>query len=911
MELIKPDVNINFIGGRKVAGAISITLVLASLVIFFAIGPKYGIDFAGGVETRFEFDQHPDLDAMRKALGDIGLDGVEIAQFDIGQDIGGKLVYTIKAKGEIEDIGGSPEEQAESDVQLRISKKLKEMYGADAVHLISTDMVGPRVGGELRKQAFWAVIAAMIGMLLYIGYRFDYKYAPGAVVALAHDVIITFGIFVILGKEFNLTIIAALLTIAGYSLNDTIIVFDRIREGRGRVTLRRLPLPEIVNRCINETLSRTVLTSATTLIVVVALYFLGGEILRDFAFAMICGVVVGTYSSIFVASPVFLALETFLQNRKRSGKTGRQARARPDRRVATTPPARPIPRRWSLTEADPARVGALAEAAEIPETVARILVTRGIADAEGARRFLDPKLADLVPPDSMCDLDRAARRVARAVADGEPIAVFGDFDVDGVTSVSLLDSFFRDLGVSVRTHIPHRVGEGYGLNEAAVREFAEAGVRVMITVDCGISDGEVIATAQELGIDVIVTDHHRVGAALPPAHAVVDPNRPDCGFPFKHLAGVGLAFYLAAATRSRLVEDGAIDAKDAPDLRNYLDLVALGTVADIAELTGANRILTAYGLTLLTEERRVGVRALKEVARIGKKPVTAGSIGFQLGPRINAAGRVGEPMMGVKLLTTDSVSTALDLAYQLEEANRVRQSLEQKILEDARRLVLEDPDGANRAALVLASDRWHPGVVGIVASKIVDEFNKPAILIALKEDRGRGSARSTRGYNIHGGIEACQQHLEAFGGHKMAAGLEVRTDRLAAFREAFEAVTREAMAGADPRPTLTVDLELPLADVDADLIATLGRLAPFGFGNPEPVLVTRGARIVERKVVGGRHLKLLVEQGGVQREAIWFQRAAASKTLPADIDLAYQAKLDTYLGRSRVVLYVKDARAAE
>ena len=315
MELIKPDVNINFVGATKIAAVISITLVVIALSLIFVKGINYGIDFAGGVESRFEFKEAPDIGEVRKAISGLGLEGVEVTHFIIP----GKHVYTIKFKGDIDALRQNAEGNALEDLQVLISEKLKTLYGTENVKNVSTDMVGPRVGSELRKQAFWAVVVALIGMLVYIGYRFDYKFAPGAVVALVHDVIITLGIFVLLEKEFNLTIIAALLTIAGYSINDTIIVFDRIREGRGRAALRRLPMPQIVNRCINETLSRTILTSTTTLVVVGSLYFLGGEIIRDFAFAMICGVLIGTYSSIFVASPVFLLLNKLIQSKKRKG----------------------------------------------------------------------------------------------------------------------------------------------------------------------------------------------------------------------------------------------------------------------------------------------------------------------------------------------------------------------------------------------------------------------------------------------------------------------------------------------------------------------------------------------------------------------------------------------------------------
>jgi single-stranded-DNA-specific exonuclease len=579
--------------------------------------------------------------------------------------------------------------------------------------------------------------------------------------------------------------------------------------------------------------------------------------------------------------------------------------------VAAFAPAQPIEKRWIFARPDPDAVDRLAREANLPAHIARVLVARGIADPDTAARFLEPRLRDLTPPDQMKDLARAAERVARAVMTGEPIAVYGDFDVDGVTSVSLLHAFFKDLGTEVRTYIPLRMGEGYGLNEEAVATLAGEGVRVLITVDCGISDVAPIERAAALGLDVIVTDHHRVTHGLPPAFAVVDPNRPDCEFPFKHLAGVGLAFYLAAATRRKLEEAGWAEKGPLPDLRRVIDLVALGTVADIAELSGENRILTRFGLAMLTEETRVGIRALKETAGIARREVTAGTVGYQLGPRINAAGRLGDATLGLTLLTTDSVSVAVRCAHQLEEANRKRQGLEQEILEDARRRIAASPEMAGRSSIVLSSERWHPGVVGIVASKLVEEFNKPTILLAEGPHHARGSARSVSGYNIHEGIGACQELLVTFGGHRMAAGLELERGRIGAFTAAFEAVTAKALDGVDRRPSLHLDMELGFAEVNEEFINELSRLAPFGFGNPEPVVATRGARIAKKQVVGTRHLKCLIEHEGFQHEAIWFGRGHALNAIPEVVDVAYQAHLDTYLGVSRVVLHIKDLRPAE
>jgi single-stranded-DNA-specific exonuclease len=568
-------------------------------------------------------------------------------------------------------------------------------------------------------------------------------------------------------------------------------------------------------------------------------------------------------------------------------------------------------KRWEFGRPDPAAVDRVARDGGFPPRLAHVLAVRGIADVAAARAFLNPLLANLTDPSRMTDMDRAAERLARAVRDRERIAVFGDYDVDGVTSVALLLTFLRGIGAEAVYHIPNRMTEGYGLNRPAIDGLADQGARVMVTVDCGIADLDAIDHAAGRGIDVIVTDHHQVGPRLPAAYAIVNPNRADCAFPFKHLAGVGLAFYLAIALRGALDRGGVLARGDAPDLKGLLDLVALGTVADVSPLAHENRILTRHGLALLTQETRLGIRALKEAARIGKKAVTAGTIAFQLGPRINAAGRLGSPDLGVRLLTTDGVAEALQIAHELEAVNQERQHRERQILDDARAMLLSDKRLPERAAIVLASDRWHPGVVGIVASKIVEEFRRPAILIAMKDGTGRGSARSVPRFNVHEAIGACAEHLLSFGGHQEAAGLRIDAANLDDFRRAMERVASERLAGVDTRPVVAVDLEMPLAEANEALIDLFADMAPFGMGNPEPVFAARGVEVRRKRVVGARHAKLTLVADGREFEAMWFNQAAALKDLPARVDVAYQPKRDTYLGATRIVLHVRDLRPAE
>ena len=567
-------------------------------------------------------------------------------------------------------------------------------------------------------------------------------------------------------------------------------------------------------------------------------------------------------------------------------------------------------KRWEFRRPDPAAVERLAGGGLSP-ILAQVLAGRGFDSVEATRAYLNPLLAHLADPALLADMDRSAERIVRAIRDRERIAVFGDYDVDGVTSTALLLSFLGGVGADVTYYIPNRISEGYGLNLPAIDLLAGQGVRLMVTVDCGISDFAALDHARERGIDVVVTDHHQIGPRLPEAYAVVDPHRADCAFPFKHLAGVGLAFYVAIAVRALLDREKVVAREAVPDLKALLDLVALGTVADVADLAAENRILTRHGLVLLSQEARLGIRALKETARIGKKPVTAGTIAFQLAPRINAAGRMGSPDLGVRLLTTDSVAEALKIAHQLEEANQERQHRERQILDDARAMLLGDKHFAERRAIVLASERWHPGVIGIVASKLAEEFHRPAILIAMRDGKGRGSARSIPGFNVHDAIAACAGHLISFGGHQEAAGLRIDAATVGDFRQALEAVAAERLADADSRPVVVIDHELDLPGVDGELIGAFADMAPFGAGNPEPVFAARGVEVRQKRSVGTRHAKLLLASGGREIEALWFGQASALRTMPARIDVAYQPRLDTYLGTSRMVLHVRDIRPAE
>ncbi|MCA9771423.1 MAG: single-stranded-DNA-specific exonuclease RecJ [Myxococcales bacterium] len=550
----------------------------------------------------------------------------------------------------------------------------------------------------------------------------------------------------------------------------------------------------------------------------------------------------------------------------------------------------------------------IAQALGVTALTARILVLRGHRDAKGARRFLDADLQDLHDPFLLNDMDAAADRIARAVRDGETIAVFGDYDVDGVTGASLVTLFLRELGAQVLPYVPNRFTEGYGLNLGAVRTLAEAGAKVLITVDCGVTSVEEAALARELGVDLIVNDHHEPGPAIPQAFALLNPKLAGNAFPFDGICGTGVAFHLLMALRARLREGGFFATHPEPNLLRYLDLVAIATVADLVPLVDVNRVLVKYGLREMAKSERAGVRALLEVGEINPARLNAGHLGFQIGPRLNAAGRLGSGLLGLELLTSGRIEDALPLARKLDEANRTRRRIEREIAEDAVAMVERETDWTARRALVYGSERWHQGVVGIVASRLVERFYRPTILIAFEGDEGRGSARSIEGFHLLDCMRACGDHLETYGGHKYAAGLRIRKDRLAGFREAFEAEAAERLDEGMLHPRLKIDAEVRFPELGGTFIDEVERLAPFGLGNARPVFVTRGADVRGVRILRGGHVKLRLSQDGVDFDAIGFGMEAVAPGPGAHIDIAFTAEPSTFGGGRRLELNLKDLR---
>ena len=541
--------------------------------------------------------------------------------------------------------------------------------------------------------------------------------------------------------------------------------------------------------------------------------------------------------------------------------------------------------------------------------VAALLINRGLSDSATSHRFLSSTLADIYDPFLLMGMENAVVRLSTAFRKGEKVCVYGDYDVDGITSVALLTGFFRDIGFDCIYHIPKRLEEGYGLSIEGIRAVVQQGAKVIVTVDCGITADQEGRFCTSHGIDLIITDHHTPDDVIPRACAVINPHQSGCTFPFKSLAGVGVAFNLLIALRSRLREEGAFGATGEPNLRKYLDLVALGTIADIVPLLDENRIFVKHGLDELTNSSRVGIEALKKAACVSGK-VGCGTVGFRLAPRLNAAGRLEDAALGVELLLSNDREKAAAIASGLEASNTERQMLEQEMLLDVLQMVRGEPRLAGKKSIVLASREWHPGVIGIVASRIVDIFHRPTILITFQGDSGRGSGRSIPKFHLHDALHACEEHLLKFGGHKYAAGLSIGESTLEAFVERFDEIAQGSLDNADLTPELSIDGELTGAEVSLKLANEIENLSPFGMGNPEPVFMARKATVVDRRVLKERHLKFRLALDKTVVDAIGFNMAD-SKEPAAAIDVAFCLGLNNWNGRNHLQLRIRDFRDAE
>ncbi|MCX5909610.1 MAG: single-stranded-DNA-specific exonuclease RecJ [Deltaproteobacteria bacterium] len=541
----------------------------------------------------------------------------------------------------------------------------------------------------------------------------------------------------------------------------------------------------------------------------------------------------------------------------------------------------------------------------------RLLANRGIMNLEEARQFLSPTLSHLPDPVLMKDMDKAVARVLQAIIRKEKITLFGDYDVDGTTAVALLYLFLQRAGAAVDFYIPNRIREGYGIRLEAIKKIYDSGTRLLITLDCGVSNFAEVSWAGEKGLDVIITDHHEVPDRLPPALAVVNPKRTGCPYPFKSLAGVGVAFNLVIALRSALRRQDHWKNGDEPNLKKYLDLVALGTVSDVVPLIGVNRVMAKFGLAELTHSTRPGILALKEVANLTGMPIDTQAVNFRLAPRMNAAGRLEDAQEVVRLLISEDGEEARKIATHLDQLNSLRQRIEEKMLGEARELIATASPEEMKKSIVLASPQWHVGVLGIVASRLSEEYHKPTILIALMDSLGKGSGRSSNAFSLYSGLKACQTWLETFGGHEQAAGILIRRERIADFAQAFDEIVGRKMNAEAMIPKLPIDAMATLDQMDDSFMADLEALSPFGTENPEPILGMENVTVLESRLVGRGHLKLRIQDGRTIREAIGFGLAQWQPMAKGRLHLALSPQIGVFQGRRFLQLRIVDLKPPE
>lgn len=550
------------------------------------------------------------------------------------------------------------------------------------------------------------------------------------------------------------------------------------------------------------------------------------------------------------------------------------------------------PLRWSVAPApDPAVSRALSSALKVPLPLAMLLVQRG-ADTEGvARTFLRPEIESLSDPMTLVGMDRAVEVIADVVKHKGRILVHGDYDVDGQCATALLTRVLRAAGADALPFVPHRLKDGYDFGSAGVAYAREIGAALVITCDCGITAAESVAAVKAAGIKCVVTDHHLPPAVLPAADAVVDPQRTDDTSELKSLCGTGIAFKLAQALCP------AIGLP--PNLPlHFLDFVALATVADLVPLVGENRTLVRHGLRLLAQSRWPGLRALVEVSGVQPDKLKASHLGYVIGPRLNAIGRLGDAGDGIKLLLTDDTTEAMTMAREFERINEQRQTLDQRTLDEAIQQLDREGDPDRHAALVLAGEVWHPGVVGIVASRIVERYGRPAFLLALDGDMAKGSGRSISGFDLHAALHECRDLLERWGGHRMAAGITIKRANLEAFRERFAEIGRAQLKPDDLGPRQRIDVELELGDATADLERLVRHLEPTGLGNPGPVFGARGIRWGSPKIVGAGHLKGMLTSNAAKLDAIAFGWGERAPDLTQPVDVAFRLEENSFNGRT-------------
>jgi len=547
----------------------------------------------------------------------------------------------------------------------------------------------------------------------------------------------------------------------------------------------------------------------------------------------------------------------------------------------------------------------LAGQLKIPILIANILVNRGIVEYDQAVTYFKANLKDLHDPFLFPEMEKAVDRIIAAIRNKERLLIYGDYDVDGITSVSMVYLILKSLGCDVTFYIPNRMREGYGISVNGIDEAQQKGVTLIISVDCGITAIEEVAYANSLGIDVIICDHHEPGVSLPSAHAILDPKCKNSNYPFKELAGVGVAYKLAQALIHVLKLDEEV-------IQQYVDLVAIGSTADIVPLVDENRVLVREGLKRINQTSRPGLKALIESSGVGNKIIRTGQIVFILAPRINAVGRLGNAERAVRLLTTDNPQQAKNIAAILESENRLRKNIDDQTFKQAQELVEQQFDVSQNTMLVLNMEGWHPGVIGIVASRIVEKYYRPTIMISTEDGVGKGSARSIPGFDIYLALKQCEDLMIAFGGHKYAAGLTIKSEQINDFRKRINEIAVDTLSEDLLVPKLQIDCEIQLDDINEQFVRLLKLMAPFGPQNMRPVFLSRNLQVVGTpSIVGSNHLKFKVRQNNMVIDAIGFNLGdKLYRISPGEknLDMVYVIEENEFLGRTTLQLRIKDLR---
>jgi single-stranded-DNA-specific exonuclease len=565
---------------------------------------------------------------------------------------------------------------------------------------------------------------------------------------------------------------------------------------------------------------------------------------------------------------------------------------------------------WKLKPPSPS-ASQLAREAGVTPLQAQLLINRGISTPTRIVSFLNPRLSNMADPMVMMGMPNALDIILRAIENQEKITIYGDYDADGLTATALLLNFFSSLGLQVSFYIPNRLTEGYSLNKEAISEIAKNQTKLIITVDCGTNNTSEIALAKSLGMNVVVTDHHQVSEDFQAQCPVVNPRQPGCPFPFKNLAGVGLAFFLTVAVRTALRQIGWFRTRSEPDLKEYLDLVALGTVADRVPLLDQNRILVHYGIGAMAESRWPGISAIKEVAGIEDPGITADDLAFRLGPRLNAPGRMGDSYTGIRALIAQDPILSRDLALRLNAANNQRQSVEQDILNQIESVIGKNEGVRDSRTLVVAGKNWHKGVLGIVASRLVDKYHRPSLVLSLQGDMAYGSGRSIEDFNLYKALTKLGPLFEKFGGHAHAAGFTLKAANLNTLKNELESLALRTLGDSNMVPAIEVDAEISIDDIGPEMLHEIRALSPFGEGNTEPFFYAGPLEVLESRIVGERHLKLRVRQGKRGYEAIGFGMADRHSLEGKIINMVFTPEQNRWQGYEKIQLRIADIARRE